>query len=406
MRILWISNILFPQLAIKLNNKYGVGGGWMSSLADEIKDKVKLGVFSLYPQECYHKIDDIEFFTAPVVEKNYWFNLLSEFKPDIIHIHGTEYPHTLLIKQYSNRIPCVASIQGLVSVYARYALGGLSLKEIYHSFTIKDILKSSSPIDIQKQFIKNGKAETKLIKELKYIIGRTHWDYSHVKAINSDIKYFTCNECIRDDFYSGKWEYTNMRPHTIFCSNANVPLKGVHQVVKAMNIIKQRYPDVRLRIAGKKIIGKLSVKDSLRLSGYDNYLRHLITRYGLQDNITFLGSLSAAQMKEEFLRTNVFVLPSAIENSPNTLGEAQLLGTPVIASYVGGNMDMLPYPLNQLMYRFEEFELLAQRIMEVFEQRNWGDYTERSQSIARIRHNKQTIGNCILNIYHKILSND
>lgn len=406
MKILWVSNILLPDLATKLNIKCSVGGGWMSSLANEIKDQVKLGVFSLYKNQCHYEINGVEYFTSPVVEKKYWLNLLSVFNPDIIHIHGTEYPHTLLIQQYSNNVPCIASIQGLVSVYARYALGGLTFREIYRYFTLKDVMKNSSPIAIRNQLRNNGRSEIKLIKALQYVIGRTSWDFSHVKAIKPYIHYFKCNECIRDEFYIGKWEYSKVVPHTIFCSNANVPLKGIHQVVKAMNIVKQKFPNVKLRIAGKNILGKLSHKDVLRLSGYDNYLRHIITSYGLQDNILFLGSLSAVQMKEEFLRTNVFVLPSAIENSSNTLGEAQLLGTPVIASYVGGNMDMMPFPLNKLMYRFEEFEVLAQRIIEVFEQDDWEDYTATSQHVARIRHDKNAIVRDILNIYSKIYNND
>lgn len=406
MKVLWISNILFPQLASILNCKYGVGGGWMLSLADEIKDKVKLGVFSLYKEYCHYEIDGIEFFTLPVIRKSSWLNLLSEFKPDIIHIHGTEYPHTLLIEQFSKGVPCVASIQGLVSVYARYALGGLTLRYICQFLTLKDILKRTSPLDIKKQFIKNGETEIKLIKELKYVIGRTYWDYSNVKAINPDINYFTCNECIRDDFYSGKWENVNMVPYTIFCSNSNVPLKGIHQVIKALSFVKQSFPNVKLRIAGKNILGKLSCKEILRLSGYDNYLRHLIINNYLQDHVMFLGNLSAAQMKDEFLKANVFVLPSAIENSPNTLGEAQLLGVPVIASYVGGNMDMMPFPLNKLMYRFEEVEVLAQRIIEVFEQDDWEDYTATSQRVARMRHDKNAIARDILNIYSKICNND
>lgn len=403
MRVLWISNVIFPDLSIKLGNDVKAGGGWMISLANEIKNKVNLGIFSLYKEENHIIINNIEFFTNSNVNKSYWSKLLLEFKPDIIHIHGTEYPHTLEIKKYSKGIPCIASIQGLVSVYARYALGGLSYKDIFKSFTIKDIIKKTSPLHIQSRFKINGKSETKLIKELDYVIGRTQWDYSHIKAINNNTSYFFCNECIREEFYSGKWNYDNINPHTIFCSNANVPLKGIHQVIKALNIVKRIYPDVKVRIAGKNILGKLSFKDYLRLSGYDNYLRNLIIKNNLQDNVVFLGNLTANQMKEEFLKTNVFILPSAIENSPNTLGEAQLLGTPIIASYVGGNMDMLSTDIYNLMYRFEEIEILAQRIIYVFEQDKWDDYSKKSQEIAHKRHNRNNITNNLIKIYNNIL---
>ena len=54
--------------------------------------------------------------------------------------------------------------------------------------------------------------------------------------------------------------------------------------------------------------------------------------------------------------------PSSIENSPNSLGEAQLLGVPCIASDVGGVTDMIPNKECGIIYRFEEVELLAKHI--------------------------------------------
>lgn len=404
MRVLWISNVMLPDLTSHLGERESVGGGWMVSLANELKDKITLGVFSIYKETLHHSINDIEYFTAPCVDEQSWKKILSQFNPDIIHIHGTEYPHTLQVKRLSGSIPCVASIQGLVSVYARYALGGLTKRDIIKSLTLKDIIKHSSPYDIQKGFINNGKAEIQLIKELDYIIGRTSWDYAHAKAINPQITYFKCNECIRDEFYNGNWQYSNVSAHTIFCSNANVPLKGIHQVIKAMTIVRHWYPDIKLRLAGKQILGKLTLRNKLRLSGYDNYLRRLIAQNDLTTNVEFLGRLSAHQMKEEFLKANAFILPSSIENSSNTLAEAQLLGVPIIASQVGGNKDMLPYPLDKYMYRFEEIEMLAQKIVELFDNSDWEEYNTIAKQIAAVRHDCHQISSDMLAIYNNILS--
>ena len=56
----------------------------------------------------------------------------------------------------------------------------------------------------------------------------------------------------------------------------------------------------------------------------------------MEDKIEFLGRLSAEGMKQAYLDANVFVMPSTIENSPNSLGEAMLLGVPCVAADVGG----------------------------------------------------------------------
>lgn len=68
-------------------------------------------------------------------------------------------------------------------------------------------------------------------------------------------------------------------------------------------------------------------------------------------------------MKQEYLNANVFICPSSLENSPNSLGEAQILGTPCLASYVGGIPDMM-FGNEGYLYRFEEIEMLAERFVK------------------------------------------
>ena len=80
----------------------------------------------------------------------------------------------------------------------------------------------------------------------------------------------------------------------------------------------------------------------------------------------FLGSLSESEMCKRYLKSNVFVCPSAIENSPNSLGEAQALGMPYLTAYVGGAPDMVGQNVETL-YRFEEIEMLAQKVCDVFD---------------------------------------
>ena len=406
MRVLWVSNILFDDVADALKLKRSVGGGWMQSLLQIVKADIDIGVVALSATSFSKVINGVQYYVISSVNEKTWKNILNDNKPDLIQLHGTEYPHTLQMQRLSTNIPCVASIQGLISIYARYSLGGMSNKDILRYMTLKDVLRKSGPWSIQRGQYKRGKSEQELIGNLKYVIGRTEWDYSHVLALNPSITYFKCNEAIRANFYEGEWNAGNMVPHTIFCCNSTVPLKGVHQLVKALVIVRKIFPNVKLRIVGKNILGKLSLKDWLRMSGYDRYLRTLIYKSGLENNVTFLGALNAESMKEEFLRTNVFVLPSAIENSPNSLAEAQLLGVPIVASYAGGVPDMMPYPLSDCLYRFEEIEMLAQKIITVFCQKEWHEYVSCVKKIARQRHDKEKIRTTMIAIYEGILKRE
>ena len=403
MKVLWISNILFDDAANALGIKPSVAGGWMQSLLQILKNDIDIGVVALNASFFSQYINGVQYYTINSVDNKIWRKILDDFKPDLIHFHGTEYPHTLKIYHLSKRIPCLASIQGLISVYARYSLGGINCREIMSNMTLKDVLLKSSPLNIQKGQCIRGRSERELISHLKYVIGRTEWDKDHSLAINSSIQYYKCNEAIRSNFYNGEWNVENMKRHTVFCCNSSVPLKGVHQLLRALYIVKKTFPDVRLRIVGKNILGKLSMKNRLRMSGYDKYLRTLIYKLGLENNVTFLGVLNADSMKKEFLKANVFILPSAIENSPNSLAEAQLLGVPIIASYVGGVPDMMPYPLTDYLYRFEEIEILAQKILKVFCQKEWTEYTNYVRNIARQRHDRTLIKTDMITIYEDIL---
>ena len=181
-------------------------------------------------------------------------------------------------------------------------------------------------------------------------------------------------------------------------SQASYPLKGLHQVLKAMPLILQHYPDAQIRVAGTDITKSATIVEKLRLSGYGKYIKSLIRKYALEGKITFTGSLNGKQMKQEYLRANVFICPSAIENSPNSLGEAQMLGTPCVASYVGGIPDMMKGNEDSL-YRFEEIEMLAEKVCSVF-----ADYSfsKNMQEDARKRHNAQENANRLFEIYLEI----
>lgn len=72
-------------------------------------------------------------------------------------------------------------------------------------------------------------------------------------------------------------------------------------------------------------------------------------------------------MKQAYLRANVFALPSTIENSPNSLGEAMLLGVPCVAADVGGVTNLMR-PGEGYVYQSTAPYMLAHYIMAVFAQ--------------------------------------
>ena len=99
--------------------------------------------------------------------------------------------------------------------------------------------------------------------------------------------------------------------------------------------------------------------EKLKISSFAKYIKRLISEYGLEENVTFTGSLTEQKMKERFLKSNVFISPSTIENSPNSLGEAMLLGVPCVSSDVGGVKNLVKHEEEGYVYQTDAPYMLA-----------------------------------------------
>ena len=136
-------------------------------------------------------------------------------------------------------------------------------------------------------------------------------------------------------------------------------------------------------------------------------MRKLIKKNNLKDNIIFLGGLSAQEMKDTMLKSNVFILPSSIENSPNTLGEAMLLGVPCIAADVGGVRNMATDKKDALIYPFDENYMLPFYVDKIFGDAEFAAFlSENAREHAEITHNKELNYIRLMEIYTELSANN
>jgi glycosyltransferase involved in cell wall biosynthesis len=416
MKILWITNILFPDICNEIDIQPPVTGGWMFASAQallNINADIKLAVAALYDGNHLKEVtlNGITYFLVPNSDSNrnynikletYWKEVKSKFLPDVVHVHGTEYPHGLAYVKACGKQNVVVSIQGLVSVYERYYLGGIGSKNLLASITLRDCLRLDTIFKQRNLLRQQGLLEKVMIQSVDYIIGRTSWDKAHGWVVNHQANYHFCNETLRKEFYQHSWDINTCEKHTIFLSQAHYPIKGLQQIVKALPFILSHYPDTIIYVAGNDFVNNIGC----RLNGFGKYIQSLIMKNGVKSNVVFTGLLSEIEMCNRYLASHIFVCPSSIENSSNSIGEAQLLGVPCIASYVGGIADMVVDNETGLLYRFEEVEMLAAAVCHIFANDSLAlKLSKQSRKIAAFRHDKLINSKKLNNIYQSI-SND
>lgn len=374
MKVLWITNIMMPPLAKAKALPVPAIGGWMYSSLKRLftQNDIEMAVATVYNGKLYDTscIDNIKYYLIPLdgkkaVEYNpgieaYWHRIHDEFHPDVVHIHGSEYPHGLAYINACGPSGVVVSIQGLISVHTRYYASGIAFSDTKKT-TFRDKIRRDGILRGQKSFEKRGRFEIELLSHVNHIIGRTEWDKAHAWAINPKAQYHHCGETLRDSFYNHRWVYEKCEPHSIFVSQASYPIKGVHMLFEALPLILHHYPDTKVYVAGYDS----TVAPWWRIGSYGKYLKKMIARLGISEHIEFTGMLDEKAMCDRYLKSNLFVCCSAIENSPNSLGEAQLLGMPYVASFVGGVPEIAGMNAD-VLYRFEETEMLAKKICDIF----------------------------------------
>lgn len=416
MKVLWIVNTVFPELALEINTKIPNVGGWMYGLADEVKKLgVELIICTVGETDYNLRINETSYYVLGQKRKktdyeaaleNKWKTIIEKENPDVYHFHGTEYPHGLaLLNILSNTEKTVISIQGLISVYQRYYLSGLNPMMIIKNITLRDIIKFETLFHGKRKMKQRVQYELQYLQKGKNFIGRTDWDFANLLAINKQANYYFCNENLRDVFYHETWDFKNIQRFKIFLSQAAYPIKGLHVFLKAIAILKSEFPEIKVSIGGADILKSKEKYGSYKRGGYGKIIHSLIKKYNLDENINFMGNLYKERMVEEFLTSNLFVCPSAIENSPNSLGEAQLLGVPTIASYVGGVSSMVKHKEDCLLYPFEDYETLAFYIKQVFVNKELAlKLSLNGRERAMKRHNRKANANEMINIYKKIAS--
>ncbi len=380
LNVLWITPVILPDVSRYLNLPNSGSGGWlgaMASLIGSVESNIRLSVLTLYNGSSeesfcsngvkYYLIPDMDsVFQDNKVIKESLRNALEIIKPDLIDIQGIEFHYAKYISEVSGNVPVAATIQGLTSEIYKHYLGSISFFDLVRCRTMKDYLLFDGIFERRLKYRSRGVSELQTLRNVSYVIGRTFWDKSITKAINPNSNYYYSRRSVRNDFFEHSWSRDNIQPYTIFISQAHAPFKGFHILLEAAAIIKLAIPGLRILVAGRNMVDRSTINKKLRYGGYQKYIKYCISKYNLSDNVYFLGPLTSSEMAEKMCKSHVFILPSLVENSPNSLAEAQVIGVPSIAAFVGGIPDMIENNVTGFLYNSTDPAILAALVQNLF----------------------------------------
>ena len=422
MKVLWFSvtPVLSGEVEFESDNGFN-GGGWIDSLLKYMP--VQVGELEIYV--CYLKWGIAEMkmkkssvregityvvvpSASPYMDKfseqmsKDIFAIYQEVKPDIVHLFGTETVNTNNVIKIVGKEKCLISLTGLISFYSKHYFAEI-YQEMRKNITLRDLYKGSI-FKNYKKFCKNAETEVDTLEYAKYVTGRTSWDYAGSKLVNSELKYYFCNENLRDSFYEHIWKYEECEKYSIFASSSASPLKGFHKLLDALPYVLKKYPQTKVYVTGEDCVEFGSLYERMKRTGYQKFLASKIKKMNLENVIQFTGPLSEKQMADRCVKSNVYVLASCIENSPNSLCEAMLMGVPSVAANVGGVSNLIISGEEGFTYPFSESYTLAYRIMQLFEDVDLcRKFSQKARCRAMERHDRMKNAETMKRIYQNIL---
>lgn len=410
-KILWLTNVRFAT------EKQKSTGTWLQPLAELLTD-----YYHIYHVCCgdvrdvsEENVNNIKQFVIPnrktlqstqIPDHQSCADvkrILHSIQPDLIHVWGTEskWAYMKCIGIYES-YKVLLDMQGyLLSCYEVY-YAGLTISERIKCTGIKEILLPSRSLNfMRRRFKRMASVELTILKSYENISYQSDWIYNRLHALSLKAKLYPTKILLRDSFYNQRWMPTKNDSPVIFTScSSSVPYKGLHILLKACSIIKKTYPSFVLYIAGQLLVKRFGI-----MSGYDQYLYNMISKFGLTNNIVFLGPLSAEQIVKYQLSSDVCVVPSLVESYCLALAEGMAVGVPSVVSYAAAMPTIADDKKDAIFYSSYDYVDCAEKILLLFNDKALAGHISKNARLRRMNDNGiDHVLNCQINIYNNIIA--
>ena len=239
----------------------------------------------------------------------------------------------------------------------------------------------------------NQELERGVMTANKYFMGRTEWDKNIVKYYSPGSTYYHCEEAIREEIYSStvKWTFhPREKIRLITIGNAG-SLKGNEMMLRTAWLLKNQF---------NFDFEWFYTSNEYTLSFFENVI-------GIKHDdvdIKLIGRLNASEIAKQLADADFYIHPAIIDNSPNTVCEAQLIGIPIISTNAGGIPSLIEDGKTGFLYPYSEPHALAFKIMNLAGQKKQLEkISENEKQVSLRRHHPENIAKQIKQIYSQIV---
>ena len=401
MKVLWFSNT--PAYGENYLQISGVRGGWLKSLDRAIKNKVELHIafyFTKYVEP--FEYEGVHYY--PISNLNWKFNVLkkivfgefidqddlplylsiiNQVQPDVIHIHGSENPFGCLFTKTD--IPVVMSFQGCETVNFHKYFSGIEKEYLTGmQFDMPSLKSFITQTTYKRQFKKYAKTKERELRNLTNcpaVIGRTDWDRRVSRVLSPASIYYCNNEVLRSVFYHSVWDKTFSEIIIVHSTIGDSFTKGLETICETLFLLHSLGKKIEWRIAGIKVSDVI----------YKIVRKKMQSRFPTH-SLVLLGEVNESDLFTKMNEADIYVMPSHIENSPNNLCEAMIIGS------------LLTDKVEGILIQDGDPWSMAGAILELHRNPVWAKQLgTNARTRALERHNKEKIVSDLIEIYSSVI---
>ncbi|QPM67315.1 glycosyltransferase [Atribacter laminatus] len=251
--------------------------------------------------------------------------------------------------------------------------------------------------DIRLGIEKRGNIYHKLFKSCDCILAISDYNYENLIRLGADPKkIFFHSVGINLNIFPYRWRSAGFGH-----SNAIV-------ILTVARLVEEKGLEYGIRAVAQLLELNHGLQLEYRIIGggpLEKQLKQLVEKLGLGGVVHFLGPMGQADVVQEMLRANLFLLPSIAEALPVSLMEAQAVGLPVVATSVGSTSKVIIDGKSGFLAPARDVNALVERLEHLIKHPEiWQEFGKTGRRFVEEHYDIKKLNQQLVEIYRNLIN--